>query len=70
MLIKPKGKNIFSNSVSNSRKVKKRSSSFNEEKYTKYEQSQSRLKKNFYTKYKIGELLLMNSKNIKKSSKI
>ena len=70
MLIKPKGKNIFSNSVSNSRKVKKRSSSFNEEKYTKDEQSQSRLKKNFYTKYKIGELLLMNSKNIKKSSKI
>jgi hypothetical protein len=53
MLIKPKGKNIFSNSVSNSRKVKKRSSSFNEEKYTKDEQSQSRLKKNFYTKYKI-----------------
>ena len=70
MLIKPKVKNIFSNSVSNSRKVKKRSSSFNEEKYTKDEQSQSRLKKKFYTKYKIGELLLMNSKNIKKSSKI
>ena len=36
----------------------------------KDEQSQSRLKKNFYTKYKIGELLLMNSINIKKSSKL
>ena len=70
MLIKPKGKNIFSNSVGHSRKVKKRSSSFNEEKYTKDEQSQSRLKKSFYTKYKIGELLLMNSKVVKKSSKI
>jgi dsDNA-binding SOS-regulon protein len=70
MLIKAKGKNVFSNNVNHSGKGKKRSSSFHEEKNTKDEQNQSRFKKSFYTKHKFGELLLMNYKNYKKSSKI
>ena len=70
MLIKAKGKNNFSTTLDHSRKGKNRSSSFDNGKNTKDEQNQSGFRKRFYTKYKIGELLLMNSKNTKKISKI
>ena len=70
MLIKAKGKNNLSTTLDHSRKGKNRSSSFDNGKNTKDEQNQSGFRKSFYTKYKIGELLLMNSKNTKKISKI
>ena len=70
MVIKGKGKNDFSSTLNNSRKWKNKSSSFIDEKTTKDEQSQFGFRKCFYTKYKVGDLLLMNSKNIKNSSKI
>ena len=68
LIIKPKTKNILKN-IENLKK-KKNSWSFECEKNLKEQQVQIGFRKTFNMKNKIKEIILMNSKNMKKTRKI
>ena len=69
LIIKPKTKNILKN-IENIKKKNKNSWSFECEKNLKDQQIQIGFRKTFNMKNKIRDIILMNSKKLKKSRKI
>ena len=69
LIIKPKTKNILKN-IENLKKNKKKSWSFECEKNLKDQKVQIGFRKTFNIKNRIKEIILMNSKNLKKTRKI
>ena len=70
LIIKAKSKNSIIKNLENIKKRKKNNLSFDGEKNYKDEQAQMGFRKTFNMKNKIREIILMNSKNLKKSRKI
>ena len=70
IIIKPKLENNFLKNLDFSKKVKKYNLSFDKGKNSKDEQTQIGFRRTINLKNKIKELILINSKNLKKNRKI
>ena len=70
LIVKAKSKNSILKNLGNMKNKKKNNLSFDGEKSYKDEQAQMGFRKTFNMKNKIREIILMNSKNLKKCRKI